>query len=64
MVGRLTSWALPPPSTDSGFGSGIASGGAPGQIGVCTRPAEGCQAAARAGEGAHVSASSVAMAEP
>ena len=36
--------------TDSGFGLGIASGTAPGQIGTCTWPGEGCQPSAHAKE--------------
>src|ERR1700693_4611228 len=52
IVGRLTSLALGHHSrpsggpTDSGFGLGIASGTAPGQIGTCTWPGEGCETAA------------------
>src|ERR1700675_3954898 len=48
MVGWLTSLALGHHSRpaggprDSGFGPGIASGTAPGQIGTCTCPGEGC----------------------
>src|SRR3954451_16213208 len=49
IVGWLTSLALGHHSrpaggpTDSGFGSGIASGTAPGQIGTCTWPGDGSQ---------------------
>src|SRR6185437_2761201 len=52
IVGRLTSLTLDqlcgplPGPTDSGFESGIASGTAPGQIGTCTWPGDGCQPSA------------------
>src|SRR5262252_3630470 len=47
IVGRLTLKAPPSGSPVSGLGSGNGSGAAPGQIGTCSWPEEGCQKSAR-----------------